>query len=45
MAMWRAERDGHSFVVSRDDNFDGVFAASVKRLGATPFDGGITWKD
>jgi hypothetical protein len=41
MAMWKATRDNYSFIVSVDFNHDEEIAASVKRLGATPFDGGL----
>ena len=39
MMTWGAERDGFTFLVSRDDAFGGAIAASVKPCGARPFDG------
>jgi len=40
MLMWRAQRGNFSFIVSRDDSCGGAIAASVKGVGAFPFDGG-----
>ena len=38
MPMWQAVEGTFTFVISRDDAYGGVFAASAKPAGAVPFD-------